>query len=531
VCPWNNEVCDPNWRQFDRPTYTNDALLTAVANVPRLYSGAGSAAEEAAGGFTVKHAAAVARPATVPDDAETGDADGDAETADDAAAAAAAGGSSLATARQRITSRLARVKALADAEITTRAQLKIQVIEPDAAPGDGGGGGRKSTYTVAGVHQEGPLHEEEGLDLQRVLLVNKMTRYEYERLNTGLAGSALHAELELRGIGWEKHKRSSDAHAFAFRNLTSALDRAGVAFDVVAGTDVGPADVEGVDAIVTAGGDGTFLRAAAAVVAGDDTPIIGVNTDPMFSTGALCAVALYSNATTPSFDVALERLSAGDFRWQPRRRLEVKLVGEDTTVPQLVTNEVFFAEADVARPSIFDVGVDRHPRNTVRCSGILACTGTGSSGWYRSATSVHREDIERILGAVGVACDDATVGTVTGALDDAYRIAPTDAGLAYVVREPVENRTHTPFYDPGRAGSDGGNSNWDRVGRGMQLSVKSLGWSASLCIDGGLSLPLAYGAEAIVSSPDHATLRTVCLGGLGVPQGSDLSKPVVRDCR
>lgn len=53
------------------------------------------------------------------------------------------------------------------------------------------------------------------------------------------------------------------------------------------------------------------------------------------------------------------------------------------------TYQVFFSEADPSRPSIFDIGVDTHERETVRCSGTIVCTGTGSTAWFESAAKVR----------------------------------------------------------------------------------------------------------------------------------------------
>lgn len=62
------------------------------------------------------------------------------------------------------------------------------------------------------------------------------------------------------------------------------------------------------DLIVSMGGDGTFLLAASKVL--DQTPVIGVNTDPEGSEGHLCL----PNRYTFLFDNAMKRILSGDFR-------------------------------------------------------------------------------------------------------------------------------------------------------------------------------------------------------------------------
>lgn len=64
--------------------------------------------------------------------------------------------------------------------------------------------------------------------------------------------------------------------------------------------------VGGADLVVAAGGDGTFLTAAAAIT--DATPVIGINTDPVGSEGHLCV-----GGKRPPVDL-IERIGDGRFR-------------------------------------------------------------------------------------------------------------------------------------------------------------------------------------------------------------------------
>jgi NAD kinase len=50
-------------------------------------------------------------------------------------------------------------------------------------------------------------------------------------------------------------------------------------------------------------------------------------------------------------------------------------------INKLALNELFCAERDVGKISIYDLEVDGKPLGTFRSSGIICSTGTGSSGW------------------------------------------------------------------------------------------------------------------------------------------------------
>jgi len=160
--------------------------------------------------------------------------------------------------------------------------------------------------------------------------------------------------------------RSTDPEIYA------ALTAAGVAPTVVSAFDVTPAHVEAHDLVIAAGGDGTVLRAAAAVRQGSRTPLIGVNTDPLFSTGALCAAAVEAPAQPAlprarragaapgavagaaaagagSFAECLERLRAGAFSWRLRRRLRLEVGREERRVAHQELTFLLFSTRRMVR--------------------------------------------------------------------------------------------------------------------------------------------------------------------------------------
>ena len=142
--------------------------------------------------------------------------------------------------------------------------------------------------------------------------------------------------------------------------------------------------VEGTDMIFSAGGDGTFLKTASFV--NTPIPVAGLNTDPKRSEGNLCCYKV--DNVTHRFSTALDRLLEGDFKWRLRQRIRVGMVNQDGywfELPRYALNEVFIAEGDASRPSHYNIGIDQHQRESHRSSGILMCTGTGSSAWYSSA--------------------------------------------------------------------------------------------------------------------------------------------------
>ncbi len=92
--------------------------------------------------------------------------------------------------------------------------------------------------------------------------------------------------------------------------------------------------------------------------------------------------------TEGSFDkflhLALEKQA---FHWKNHRRLKVTLkspTGQHQELQHYALNEIFFAERDPSHPvshALFFDGEDEDNYKKKLSSGLLACTGTGSTAW------------------------------------------------------------------------------------------------------------------------------------------------------
>ncbi|KJE88814.1 hypothetical protein CAOG_00395 [Capsaspora owczarzaki ATCC 30864] len=192
-----------------------------------------------------------------------------------------------------------------------------------------------------------------GLTLRNVLVVMKLSRLEYERQSHGNVSDAeLAALLRKRGSDYDGLLFRHRLHIASIERLTSLLAARGVRYTLVSADEVRPSlfrpvsswlstslshskEAQGApstfaatpsqvfDAVFSAGGDATFLRAAAHVT--DQTPVIGLNTDPERSRGFLCL------KVHDPVDV-LDRLAEGNFSYLRRQRIRVRLSGELSTM-------------------------------------------------------------------------------------------------------------------------------------------------------------------------------------------------------
>ncbi|VDO52716.1 unnamed protein product, partial [Brugia timori] len=215
------------------------------------------------------------------------------------------------------------------------------------------------------------------------------------------------------------------------------------------------AAVSWADAIFSAGGDGTFLHAASRILSAEK-PVIGINTDPMGlnSEGHLCLLKKLSHEY---FRDALKRLLAGDFRWLYRQRIRIRLEGDVGDIkpfylheeqlpfynskkqydlittdflsllltfqrdfsPQYTTrtytylrniaeehgnvlsdlalNDVFIGESLSSRVSYYEIQYDDSEMVKQKSSGVIICTGSGSTSWYFNVNKVTDHCVSSIL--------------------------------------------------------------------------------------------------------------------------------------
>jgi len=134
-----------------------------------------------------------------------------------------------------------------------------------------------------------------------------------------------------------------------------------------------PSMVKGVDIVISIGGDGTFIEAAQLIE--DDTPILGVNSDPSTSEGA------HTAATRHDFRKKLGLILNGDFSVEKWTRFR-PILGK-RKLP-LSLNEIYIGAEHLFSTSRYAVTFhDR--REEQKSSGILIATGCGSTAWYSSA--------------------------------------------------------------------------------------------------------------------------------------------------
>ena len=135
--------------------------------------------------------------------------------------------------------------------------------------------------------------------------------------------------------------------------------------------------IEGTDLVVSLGGDGTLLRAAAIVGYGE-VPILGLSYGHLgFLTGADSSAIVRT----------VSRAMAGDLHVSRRATLsvDVRFVDAAPLTGLFCLNEVALSRGAMGAIVEFDIAVSGNPIDRLRADGFVVSTATGSTGYALSA--------------------------------------------------------------------------------------------------------------------------------------------------
>ncbi|XP_042215720.1 NAD kinase 2, mitochondrial-like isoform X1 [Homarus americanus] len=410
----------------------------------------------------------------------------------------------------------------------------------------------KTGVTMCGCRRSyavmSPQHLEPGnFKPKRVLILTKLSRYEFEkRRHPELTERQLEKCLTARGSDYNILLYHHYIHKGVENTVNSVFTAAGIETKTVYRFDYTESNIQWADAVVTTGGDGTYLLAASKIL-DRNKPLIGFNSDPTRSKGQLCLPQKYSVEVKE----AVEKLLKGKFRWTFRSRIRVTLIGDDIfkppvelhdqqlryheyryldlephacairesippcsetgmarrVLPFLALNEVFIGECVSARVSYMELSFDDVKGIKQKCSGLIASTGTGSTSWTYNVNKLTEQNMEEILTIVkeetGFKIQDTDqlfVRKITEKFNQMLITDPEVPKMVYTIRDqlvtsPMRNECVKPR------------------GFAKSIGVKSRCFDASLVIDGGLSFTFNDGTRALLEIYDQDALRTVTLHG------------------
>jgi len=176
----------------------------------------------------------------------------------------------------------------------------------------------------------------------------------------------------------------SNEHLSTLELVKSIIGQFNINYNVVLSNKVKKQDFDLVDLVISIGGDGTFIRAAAYI---KNQCILGINSEPNESEGALTNI-LYCNKKE------LQNILNGNYKIIQRKR--AKVVRNNIALDELSLNEVYIGTNYQFHTSRYKIEFDGCSENQ-RSSGVLVVTGSGSNAWYKSCGGKPFSCNEQIL--------------------------------------------------------------------------------------------------------------------------------------
>lgn len=189
------------------------------------------------------------------------------------------------------------------------------------------------------------------------------------------------------------------------------------------------------DILVVLGGDGTFLRAARAVVE-VDVPLLGVN---------LGKVGFLSKVEADELETILGQLVAGEYRIHERMTLQARIMAGGRGAngfDHYALNDVVVARGALARVCRLDVTIDRSHLATFVADGLVVASPTGSTGYSFSAGGPIVDPVARNLILTPIAGYLSAIRSVVVGPDQTVRCRVVDAHEALV---SVDGREDLPI--------------------------------------------------------------------------------------
>jgi NAD+ kinase len=184
----------------------------------------------------------------------------------------------------------------------------------------------------------------------------------------------------VRAVGIVPHRDRPLAHAlagaavqwFGEREVETRLPRAeaeaaGLASHACEADEF----VDGLDLVITLGGDGTMLYTVQLVYP-RPVPILGVNAGQL---GYLTAIE------AADFERALPRLLSGDFTLSERMMLEVEFTTSAGPQREYALNEAVLEKQEAGHLVRFDLSVNGSAFTTYAADGVIVATPTGSTAY------------------------------------------------------------------------------------------------------------------------------------------------------
>jgi NAD+ kinase len=210
------------------------------------------------------------------------------------------------------------------------------------------------------------------MKLEKVLVVYK--RSTFDLYNNEEYNPEVKKLIDEGHIAVKSLKDSHDTHQMTVDTIIEVLSNKGIHLDVIFRGDLKP--IEDYDLVITTGGDGTILETSKYI---KQTPILGVNSDPVGSVG------FFTGANKDDFEDKIEQVFLDSINRLDITRIQLKL--NNQPIKELVLNDILITHSIPAATSRYIIRL-KGTEESHRSSGIWLSTSAGSTAAIRSAGGV-----------------------------------------------------------------------------------------------------------------------------------------------
>ncbi|CAD6241600.1 GSCOCG00009300001-RA-CDS [Cotesia congregata] len=317
-------------------------------------------------------------------------------------------------------------------------------------------------------------HQSSSLVPERVLIVSKVSRYQFERSQEpDIDDREFKSRLLDRGANYDSMLASHEKNKIVEMKLVDTLKKKNnINYQITDRFTIKKADFDWADLVIAIGGDGTFLLGANFIM-DNKKPILGINSDPDSSEGYL-----------------IKELESGGRKFHQRK------------LPWLALNEVFIGEALSAKTSLLEIRMDDEENyHKFKSSGICISTGTGSSSWYKAINSLTPQIVKEVLNVATLnnKYTDKEIEKISNDYNNRLQFKSDDTRISYAIRDIILNE----IWPLPKTMKPRGFCN--------RLTIRSHCYDGGLVLDGGIGVPFNIGTIALLETNPDDALRTIKL--------------------
>jgi len=205
------------------------------------------------------------------------------------------------------------------------------------------------------------IKENESNGKMKVALIYKKSVWElFSNSKDSNVSSYISGKAGAKESFQESHRTQQDT----IKSIKNKLIESEIEINMIYRSQITKSAIDSADLVISVGGDGTFLETSHYIT--DNTPILGVNSDPVRSVGFFCS------CTKDNFEELFHSANNG-----PRTNLSrISMKIDGLTVGPPVLNDLLFANPNPAATTRYEI-----EGKSYRNSGILISTAAGSTAW------------------------------------------------------------------------------------------------------------------------------------------------------